>query len=232
VALAPVEPGTHTALRTRARGEGLSLADLALRALVGIAVAALVFLALLPHTGLYRTETVLSNSMKPHFGAGDLLVVTPEPVRDVRVGQVISIHVPNGDHHVQTHRIVQVVRGSRYLKFTFDPGVPAGAVIASVTLNFYYRASGNGDTACWYGEAYNGVTLLASYGSSGTPQSCNTGNTTYSTDTVTLSQLTFANDANAVTDVNALAVRAYMRESAAKKTQIDFAQLNVNYYLN
>jgi hypothetical protein len=49
---------------------------------------------------------------------------------------------------------------------------------------------------------------------------------------VTLSQLTFANDANAVTDVNALAVRAYMRESAAKKTQIDFAQLNVNYYLN
>ena len=121
---------------------------------------------------------------------------------------------------------------SRYLKFTFDPGVPAGAVIASVTLNFYYRASGNGDTACWYGEAYNGVTLLASYGSSGTPQSCNTGNTTYSTDTVTMSQLTSANDANAVTDVNALAVRAYMRESAAKKTQIDFAQLNVNYYLN
>jgi signal peptidase I len=114
VALAPVEPGTHTALRTRARGEGLSLADLALRALVGIAVAALVFLALLPHTGLYRTETVLSNSMKPHFGAGDLLVVTPEPVRDVRVGQVISIHVPNGDHHVQTHRIVQVVRGGEH----------------------------------------------------------------------------------------------------------------------
>ena len=98
----------------RAAGDGLSLADLALRALLAIAFTALLFLALLPHTGLYRTETVLSNSMKPHFGAGDLLVVTPEPLRDVRVGQVISIHVPNGDHHVQTHRIVQVVRGGAH----------------------------------------------------------------------------------------------------------------------
>src|SRR4029453_19612337 len=51
VALAPVEPGTHTGLRTRGGGEGLSLADLALRALGGMPVTALVFLALLPHTG-------------------------------------------------------------------------------------------------------------------------------------------------------------------------------------
>jgi signal peptidase I len=101
-----VDPGRVT--------EGRSLADLALRAVLGFAFTAFLLLALLPHTGLYRTETVLSNSMKPHFAAGDLLVVTPEPVRDVRVGQVISIHVPNGDHHVQTHRIVQVVRGGEH----------------------------------------------------------------------------------------------------------------------
>jgi signal peptidase len=94
--------------------EGRSLADLALRVVLGFAFTAFLLLALLPHTGLYRTETVLSNSMKPRFGAGDLLVVTPEPVRDVRVGQVVSIHVPNGDHHVQTHRIVQVVRGGEH----------------------------------------------------------------------------------------------------------------------
>jgi signal peptidase I len=101
-----VDPGRVT--------EGRSLADLALRVVLGFAFTAFLLLALLPHTGLYRTETVLSNSMKPHFGADDLLVVTPEPVRDVRVGQVISIHVPNGDHHVQTHRIVQVVRGGKH----------------------------------------------------------------------------------------------------------------------
>ena len=121
---------------------------------------------------------------------------------------------------------------TRYLKFAFNPSVPTGAVITSVTLNFYYRSNTAGDTACWYGEAYNGATLLASYGSSGTPQSCNTGNTTYSTDTVTMSTLTSANDASAVTDVNNLAVRAYMKESGGKKTQIDFVQLNVNYYLD
>jgi hypothetical protein len=121
---------------------------------------------------------------------------------------------------------------SRYLKFAFDPGVPTGAVITGVTLNFYYRSNNNGDTVCWYGEAYNGATLLASYGSSGTPQSCNTGNTTFSTDTVTMSQLTSANDANAVTDVNNLAVRAYMKSSGSRRALVDLVQLNVNYYLD
>jgi signal peptidase I len=108
-----LEPRTYTGRRLRG-GRRLPLADLALRAALGVAFAVFLLLALLPHTGLYRTETVLSNSMKPYFGAGDLLVVTPEPLRDVRVGQVISIHVPNGDHHVQTHRIVQVVRGGAH----------------------------------------------------------------------------------------------------------------------
>src|SRR6188508_865209 len=85
--------------------------DLALRLALGSALAIFVLLALVPHTGLYRPETVLSGSMKPYFGAGDLVIVTPEPVRDVRVGQVISIKIPTGDHHVQTHRVIQTVRG-------------------------------------------------------------------------------------------------------------------------
>ena len=37
----------------------------------------------------------------------------------------------------------------RYLKFAFSPGVPLGAVITSVTLNFYYHSNTAGDTACW-----------------------------------------------------------------------------------
>ena len=86
-------------------------AELGLRALLASALAAFVFLALLPHTGLYRPETVLSGSMKPYFSPGDMIIVTPEPARDVRVGQVISYHIPVGDHHVQTHRVVQIVRG-------------------------------------------------------------------------------------------------------------------------
>lgn len=88
--------------------------DLALRLGLGVALLIFLFLALLPHTGLYRPETVLSGSMRPYFSPGDMVVVTPEPLADVRVGQVISYHIPVGDHHVQSHRIVQVVRDGEH----------------------------------------------------------------------------------------------------------------------
>jgi signal peptidase len=81
------------------------------RLFLAFALLALIFLGLLPNLGWYRTETVLSGSMKPYFSPGDIVVVTPEPTRDVRVGQVISYHIPVGDHHVQSHRVIKVVRG-------------------------------------------------------------------------------------------------------------------------
>jgi hypothetical protein len=115
---------------------------------------------------------------------------------------------------------------ARYLKLTFDPAVPSGSVITSASLDFYYRSNTAGDTACWYFETYNGATLLGTHGSSGTPVSCNTGNTTYSTDNVSLAELTAAADANNLT------IKVYMKESGGKKTQLDFVQLNVNYYLD
>jgi signal peptidase I len=68
-------------------------------------------LGLLPHLGLYRPATVLSGSMRPTFNPGDLLVVRPEPLRDVRVGQVISYTVPVGDHRIETHRVIRIVQG-------------------------------------------------------------------------------------------------------------------------
>ena len=114
----------------------------------------------------------------------------------------------------------------RYLKLTFDPGVPSGAVMTSASLDFYYRSNTNNNTACWYLETYNGVTLLGTHGSSGSPISCNTGNTTFSTDNVSLAELTN------VADANNLTIKAYMKESGSKKTQIDLARLNVTYYLN
>jgi signal peptidase I len=89
-------------------------ADLALKLVLAAALAVFVLLALIPHLGLYRSETVLSGSMRPKFSTGDLVIVTPEAARDVRVGQVISLHIPVGDHHVQTHRVVQVVRGGKH----------------------------------------------------------------------------------------------------------------------
>jgi hypothetical protein len=115
---------------------------------------------------------------------------------------------------------------TRYLRHTFDPGVPSGAVITSASVSFNYRSSTAGDTACWYLEVYSGATLIGTHGSSGSPISCNTGNTTYATDTVSIPEV------DTVTKANNLVVRAYMKESGSRKTQIDLVQANVSYYLN
>jgi len=100
----------HSGRHLEPRRRRLALVDLALRVLLALALLVFLVLAVVPHTGWYHAETVLSGSMKPYFSPGDLIVVTREPARDVRVGQVISYHIPTGDHHVQTHRVVAVVR--------------------------------------------------------------------------------------------------------------------------
>jgi signal peptidase len=80
-------------------------------ALLIVAAAAALGLGVLPQLGLYRTLTVLSGSMVPTFRPGDIVVVRPEPMRDLRVGQVITYQVPVGARQVETHRVVRIVRG-------------------------------------------------------------------------------------------------------------------------
>lgn len=75
------------------------------------ALVAAIGLGVLPHLGVYRTLTVLSASMKPTFSPGDIVVVRPEPIERLRVGQVISYAVPVGAHQVETHRVVKILRG-------------------------------------------------------------------------------------------------------------------------
>jgi signal peptidase I len=86
-------------------------ATAAVAALAVIAVAALAGLAVLPALGLCNTLTVLSGSMEPTFRPGDLVVVTPEPLSEVREGQVIAYSVPVADHQVVTHRVIELVHG-------------------------------------------------------------------------------------------------------------------------
>ena len=76
-----------------------------------VAFVAIVGLAVLPHLGMYRTLTVLTASMKPTFSPGDVIVVRPEPIQHLRVGQVISYQVPVGVHQVETHRVVKILHG-------------------------------------------------------------------------------------------------------------------------
>src|SRR5215471_6307019 len=79
--------------------------------LVLAAATAALGLGVLPRLGEYRTLTVLSSSMVPTFRPGDIVVVRPEPMRDLRVGQVITYQVPVGARQVETHRVAKIVRG-------------------------------------------------------------------------------------------------------------------------
>jgi len=78
-------------------------------ALAVTAVAALVGLVALPALGICNTLTVLSGSMEPAFRPSDLVVVTPEPLSDVREGQMIAYSVPVADHQVVTHRVIELI---------------------------------------------------------------------------------------------------------------------------
>ena len=83
------------------------------RALIGCALVLFVGLAVLPALGLYRPVTVLSGSMRPTFSPGDVVIDVPEPISAVRVGQVISYHVPVGIRQIETHRVVKIRQGTR-----------------------------------------------------------------------------------------------------------------------
>jgi hypothetical protein len=132
----------------------------------------------------------------------------------------------DGVNYTTLNNFTSAFSSTRYVKFTFDPGIPSGSTITSVHVKVFYRSNTALDTACWYFEAYNGTTLLGSHGSTTTPQSCNTGNIIYSTDDVTLSEV------SSVTNTNNLMIKTFWKESGARRVQFDLVQLDVTYYLD
>lgn len=77
--------------------------------LVTVSLGALGVFGLGPHTGRYRTLTVLSASMRPAIPEGSVVFVTPVPPRAIRPGDVITYHIPVDDQRVATHRVVEIV---------------------------------------------------------------------------------------------------------------------------
>lgn len=75
---------------------------------LALAVFSLLTIGILPHSGSYRTITVLSDSMQPAFSSYDVLIVERTPVTSLRVGDVITYAIPVGDRRVETHRIVEL----------------------------------------------------------------------------------------------------------------------------
>ena len=85
-------------------------AVVALNAVLLSAVVGFVGLAIGPRTGHYQTLTMLTGSMRPQFPPGSVVVVTREPVAELRPGHVITYHAPIEDRRVVTHRVVSIDR--------------------------------------------------------------------------------------------------------------------------
>lgn len=58
----------------------------------------------------WQPRVVLSGSMEPALSRDDLIVVSREPVRDVRPGQVITFARPHHPGQTVTHRVVAIRR--------------------------------------------------------------------------------------------------------------------------
>lgn len=75
-----------------------------------LVLAALVFLLLAigPRVLGYQTSTMLTGSMAPLINPGDVVVTVPTPISDVKVGDIITYHIPVEDQRVETHRITEI----------------------------------------------------------------------------------------------------------------------------
>jgi signal peptidase len=84
----------------------------AIRLVLALAALSFGLLAVGPHVLGYRTMTMLTGSMSPVIDPGDVTIVTPLPVEQVTVGMIIAYHIPIDDHHLVSHRVVNVEHGA------------------------------------------------------------------------------------------------------------------------
>lgn len=131
----------------------------------------------------------------------------------------------DGTAYTTVGNLATAFNAARYLKFTPNQAVPAGAAISSAQVLFAYKSATNGDTTCWYFEVYNGPTLIGTHGSSGTPVSCN-ATTSYVTNTVSIPEV------DTVAEANSLVLKAYLRNSGSRKASIELVQVDLSYYLD
>lgn len=73
-------------------------------------IALLGFLALAvgPRVLDYRTSVMLTSSMSPGINPGDVVVTTSLAATDMKVGQIITYHIPVDDHRIVSHRVIEV----------------------------------------------------------------------------------------------------------------------------
>ena len=136
-----------------------------------------------------------------------------------------SFVATDGTAYATVGNLATAFNAARYLKFTPNQAVPAGAAISNAQVQFTYKSATNGDTTCWYFEVYDGATLIGTHGSSGTPVSCN-ATTSYVTNTVSIPEV------DTVAEANSLVLKAYLRNSGSRKASIELVQVDLSYYLD
>jgi signal peptidase len=95
----------------RLRGHGLrTVANTGVAAALAGSCLAVLLLGLGPLTQRYRLLTVQSGSMRPTLPVGAVIVLTPQPLRDVQVGNVITFSLPTNRRVLETHRVVQIIQ--------------------------------------------------------------------------------------------------------------------------
>jgi signal peptidase I len=102
---------------------------------VVVAVAAFLFLAVGPRVFGYQTSTMLTGSMSPLINPGDVVVTVPTPVGDIRVGDIITYHIPVEDQRVETHRITEILTnqdGTRAVRTKGDANEDADPWLATL----------------------------------------------------------------------------------------------------
>jgi signal peptidase len=91
------------------RAQRVSLGSVAATTLVVVALAALAVPLVGSLSGRWRLLPILSGSMAPRIPTGSLVLATPEPASEVRVGDVIIFRAPVGGHRLIAHRVVAVL---------------------------------------------------------------------------------------------------------------------------
>lgn len=94
----------------RPRRESAGLLSFVATLMTAAVVVVFLGLAVVPHTGIYQTSTMLTGSMEPLLSPGDVLVLTPEPAADLEPGDVVAFNAPVEGRPVVTHRVVSVDR--------------------------------------------------------------------------------------------------------------------------
>jgi signal peptidase len=100
-------PGTHKNSGVGSRVAQAMVSVITTTAMVA-AIAAFLFLAVGPRILGYQTSTMLTGSMSPLINPGDVVVTVPVAVQNLKLGDIITYHIPVEDQRVETHRIIDL----------------------------------------------------------------------------------------------------------------------------